>query len=281
MMDRPMSETPTVAKAPSKRTIVEAIVLAFSKSDVREVVGTDALKTVLDARYVEMVRTPGLLQLQPVYDLLASQPGFRPELAAAPFCRVKLWEHRLRIPVELPRELSGLTSLDLDRQAQRCRVPDEDLARLLHQDGAPAARPREQAAAGAPHVAPTPGASAGPSPRRRVIAYLLFALGMLGAGGSTWWALAGGRVETLSPAQISTDIGLKAVRRSGSTIGAVLADTSAWMSHAPAERQRLLMHAFENVQAIGAARLVLMDDQGHVFGHAHMGDDGKPAATVQ
>src|SRR5215813_10841226 len=63
-----MAETPAAIKGPaSKRTIVDAIVLAFSKSDVRDVVGTDALRMVLEGRYVDMIKTAGVLTLQPVY----------------------------------------------------------------------------------------------------------------------------------------------------------------------------------------------------------------------
>ena len=53
------------------------------------------------------------------------------------------------------------------------------------------------------------------------------------------------------------------------------------MARSQPERMRLLTQAFEKSQALGAERFVLMDEQGHVFGHAQVGEDGKPTAIVQ
>src|SRR5262245_14394836 len=83
-----VSTKPAAGKgALSKRTALDVIVLAFANSDVRETVGTDALRMVLDPRYIEMVRTPGVLDLQLVWDILKTQPGFDPANAAAPLCK--------------------------------------------------------------------------------------------------------------------------------------------------------------------------------------------------
>ena len=47
---------------------------------------------VLDPRYVEMVQTPGTLSLEPLWELLKTQPGFVPAHAIPPLCRIKTWE---------------------------------------------------------------------------------------------------------------------------------------------------------------------------------------------
>ena len=65
-----------------------------------------------EGRYLDMVQTPGVLNLQPVYDLLLKQPGVVPEQASPAFCRIKQWENRLNMPIELPRELGALTSVE-------------------------------------------------------------------------------------------------------------------------------------------------------------------------
>ena len=279
-----MPETPAAIKGPaSKRTIIDAIVLAFSKSEVRDVVGTDALKMVLEGRYLEMVKVPNVLSLQPVWDLLLSQQGVAAEQVNPVFCRIKQWENRLNMPIVLPRELDTLTSVERDRLAQKCRVPDEELARILNPGSPSAPRAKSTPIATAPQLSGgiKDTAGAAPSSTRKTIAYALFAVGILGAGVSTFWALGGNKVEALTPAQVSTEIPIKGAKRSGETIGAVLADKNAWMQKSEADRKRLLVQAFEKTQSLGAARFVLMDDKGQVFGHAQLGDDGKPQATVQ
>ncbi len=45
----------TSGNQPNKRAIIDALVLAFSYSDVREVVGTDALRSVLEVEYRELI----------------------------------------------------------------------------------------------------------------------------------------------------------------------------------------------------------------------------------
>jgi hypothetical protein len=278
-----MADTPAAIKGPaSKRTVVDAIVLAFSKSDVRDVVGTDALRMVLEGHYRDMMKTPGVLSLQPVYDLLLKQPGVQADQATPAFCRIKQWEGRLNIPIEMPQELGELTTIERDRHAQKCKVPDEELARILNPNAAPAPKAKEAVpVATAPQLSSGITAQDATSPLRRTIAYVLFAVGIIAATGSIWWAVGGAKIENITPAQISTDIPLKLAKRSGDTIGAVLSDKSAWMARSQPERMRLLTQALEKSQALGAERFVLMDEQGQVFGHAQIGEDGKPNATVQ
>jgi hypothetical protein len=281
-----MPETPASIKGPaSKRVVVDAIVLAFSKSDVRDVVGTDALKMVLEGRYLEMIKTPGVLSLQPVWDLLLSQEGVTADQVKPVFSKIKQWENRLNVPIVLPKDLEELTSVERDRLAQNIRVPDEELARILNPGSVAAPRPKSVRSV---PVAAAPQLSGGikdlgvpPSKTRKMVAFALFTVGVLGAGISAVWALGGGKVESLTPAQVSTEIPLKGARRSGETIGAVLADKNAWMQKSQADRRRMLEQAFEKTQSLGAARFVLMDDKGEVFGHAQLGEDGKPQATVQ
>ena len=278
-----MPETPASIRGPaSKRTVIDVIVLAFSKSDVRDAVGTDALKMVLEGRYLEMVKTPGVLNLQPVWDLLLSQQGVTADAITPVFCRIKQWENRLSMPITLPKDVEPMTSVERDRLAQRIKVPDEELARVLNPGAAHAPRPASAPVSATPQrTGPIKDVSDAPSPVRKMIAYGLFALGIIGAGFSTYWAFSGDKVQALKPAQLSTEIPLKDARRSGETIGAVLSDSGAWMSHSEADRKRMLMQALEKTQSLGVARFVLMDDKGKVYGHAQVNEDGKAEATVQ
>src|SRR4051794_27459401 len=98
-------EAPRVA---NKRMVIDALVLACSQSDLKELVGTDALRMVLDGRYIEMVKTAGKVDLRPVWQILEAQPGFAPDAAAPPLCRFKSWEGNLGITIELPQVLAAL-----------------------------------------------------------------------------------------------------------------------------------------------------------------------------
>jgi hypothetical protein len=277
MMDLGMSE-PNLAKTPAnKKTIVDAIVLAFAHSEVREVVGTDALRMVLDARYVEMVQKQGTLNLQPLWELLKTQPGFQPEQSLAPLCKIKLWEPRLGLPIELPRELGGLGVIERDKQAAKCKVPETELNRVLNpQASGPIAVPRQASGA----VKGPAEAQPAQNRRRVMVAAGLMALAVAGVAGALLWTFAGGP-QTLPVSEVSREIPLKEVKLMGDLVGGVLSDRTAWLGQPELERRRQLQSALEHAHAHGATRLVLMDDQGVVCAQASYEEDGTPAVTMQ
>ena len=111
---------------PDKRTIIDALVLACTHSQLREIVGTDALRSVLDVEYRELI-AGGTFNLQPVWELFEDQPGFDPSHAAAPLCRFKSWERQLGMDVTLPNKLLDLDEVEQARQASNCDVPTVEL----------------------------------------------------------------------------------------------------------------------------------------------------------
>src|SRR5262249_22502127 len=54
----------------SRTAVTEALVLVFSNSALRDVVGTDALRTAISVRYKDMIQHPGVLDLTPLWDIL-------------------------------------------------------------------------------------------------------------------------------------------------------------------------------------------------------------------
>src|SRR5687767_12076222 len=106
-----VSRTPTESLRPSipPGLILDAIVLAFSRSAMREVVGTDALRMALTGLAKEIV-TRDKLVLQPLWDLLEAQPGFVKNDAAPPVLLIKTWQDRLGLTVELPEVFGEVTA---------------------------------------------------------------------------------------------------------------------------------------------------------------------------
>ena len=267
--------------------VIDAIVLAFSRSKLRELVGTDALKMVLSGTTTtrELFPDPGTLSLQPLWDLLESQPGFIPEDATPPLCRIKSWESSLEMTVALPNHL---LELDVEAQALRtaeCPVGDDELQQILEPPApppppAPAPVPRPRTSE--PHAVETVSISGlrvhSGSSRRTMIAVALAVLAIIAVIVSIKLTFGGeSKATRLSASEISNEIPLTQIRQKGPVIGAVLADRS-WLSKPEAERRQQLATALDNVKALGANDLVVFDSKGtlvaSVASHA-----GKPIVT--
>ena len=108
----------TAGGTPNKRTIIDALVVAFSHSGVRDVVGTDALRSVLEVEFHEMF-SGSEFDLQPLWDLLSEQPGFVANDAIPPICVFKSWGPRLFINVLLPKDVSNLEPVECNQRAGR------------------------------------------------------------------------------------------------------------------------------------------------------------------
>lgn len=107
---------------PLGRVPLEALILAFSHSRAKELVGTDALRSVLSGQYREIQRDGGF-DLEPVWQLLCNQPGFDPEDVCPPLCRFKAWEKELRLEVRLPAAMAGLSDAARAELAAQVQVP--------------------------------------------------------------------------------------------------------------------------------------------------------------
>lgn len=270
--------TAPIAAPPSpvpKRNVIDSIVLAFAHSEARELAGTDALRMVLDARYLELVKTPGTVDLQPVWDLLTTQPGFVPEQAVPPLCRVKAWEPQLKVQIALPRELATLSSIEIQVHAQKCKVSEPELARVLttSQVGVPvadAARPGTRPPVSEPQAQP-------PTVRRRrmglaigflVVAALAVAASVVFA---MRYALSGPII--LSASQVSNEIPLGETKQAGDAIGTLLTDMG-WLGRPEPERRRQLEEALGRARKLGASTLLLLDRDGNVKAVARWGPGG-------
>jgi curved DNA-binding protein CbpA len=261
----------------SRRTVIEAVVLAFSSSRLRDLVGTDALRSVLEARYIQMVGTPGQLDLEPLWEILTAQPGFVPALAIPPLARIKLWESRLSVTVMLPRGVGELSLLERDRQAAECRVSEEALTRAIEAQAPSAPTPRAPlGAAGSVVVTATETVAA--RKRRGLATYLLLAT-VLMAVGSGLYTFGGSQVRSLSPSDLSQEIPAVEARQSGAVIGLVLGD-DAWISRPEPERRRQLEQALARARAQTASGIIIMDHEGRIRASASLAaGGGEPVIT--
>lgn len=260
-MGEPEKSVSEAASVPTvtKRMIVDSLVLAFAHSDAKDIVGTDALRMVLDARYPEMVKRQGTLDLQPVWQLLSSQPGFQAEGVTAPFCRFKMWEPQLGIQIVLPTALASVGKLDLSSRAAKCRVPDGALAKILNPTAAAAPGPQPQ-----PTVAPTAESVEEVEQQGRRFKWALGAaiVAVIAVGFSVALALST-QVKTLQPKAFAGTIPVREARMAGDAVGAVLSEGS-WLQGPESERRKQVEEAMGRLAALGISNLIIMDPEGRI-----------------
>lgn len=114
----------------TKRLVIESLILAFSNTKASSIVGTDALRSVLDFRYRDLYRA-GKFDLGPLLELLEEQPGYEAEPVSAAMFRVKSWEDRLGVEFKLPMMLSALEAAEQVSIMEKCAVSPAELARVL------------------------------------------------------------------------------------------------------------------------------------------------------
>jgi hypothetical protein len=122
------------------RVPLEALILAFAHSRAKALVGTDALRSVLSGQYRELHKQ-GHFDLEPVWELLAQQPGFDPDLVRPALCRFKSWEGHLGLSVRMPAAMTGLDEGERATLAALVHVPAPELSRVLQGSQVPSEVP--------------------------------------------------------------------------------------------------------------------------------------------
>jgi hypothetical protein len=256
---------------PSDR-VLDAVVLAFSRSALKEVVGTDALRTVLSGLGKDLV-TPDRLKLQGLWDILETQPGFVANDAAPPILLIKTWQARLDRAVDLPAAFGDVTEDDIKKYAAQCEVTTAELEKTLAPPPAPTPAPTAPAKADAPkrplkHSTPPPlkplDKPTSESTKRRI--RLIIAIGLLVAAAVIAFVMLRSNNEIDSGA-VSSEIPLVHVRQSGSTVGAVLADSS-WLTKPEDQRKRQLTDALTKIHSLSANMLMVYDSRGKLIATA-------------
>ncbi len=260
-------------------TLIDVIVLVFARSELKNLVGTDALRTVLSGSQRALFPEPGTMSLQPVWELIESQPGFDAELAIPPMCRLKAWEAPLKVKVELPESLVHLDLATREKKAMECNAGDDDLYKIIKRPTL-SQQPEKKDITRA-----LESTSASEEQARRrggnlstKVAAIFAVLGLAAAGVSIYVTLGrtSGSTVRLSASDLSSDIPLTDARRNGSLVVATLSDLT-WLDKPEAERRLQLEAVSPKVRGQQANGMMLVDAKGMLI--AVLRVDRKPAVT--
>jgi hypothetical protein len=270
-----------------KATIISALLLACNHTRLREIVGEDALRSVLVVQFRDLFRH-GVFLLQPVWDLLHGQPGFDDGAARAAFCRFKLWEDKLAIAVRLPDDFGDLGAAACTAAAAECQVPPAALNKILGEDPALAASvsvpvPKSRKPTTAIPTA-IDGASqlstrvvAAPARRSQLIQVAAAVVALL-AFGYTSVSLyrgcgAGVQWQAVPLAAVREHVPLERAERIGDQVRGVLADP-AWLSRSREVREAELGAALRALAGSGVTVLFIQDHGGAIRAVAQLGRGG-------
>ena len=217
-----------------RSAIVDAVVLACTRTSLTDVVGPDAMHTAVNTTYLDMA-SDGVLELQPLWDLFAEQPGFDPEPALDAMCKVKSWEAWFRLKIRRPEAVKQLTLEEQNKRAKSVDVSDAELDKALglHTETEAQAKPK---AAGRPAI--------GGRQRLILIAGAVIALATFTVSGVFLYRNLGGpNFASVDGSKVAGDIPVTNVRKLGRQVNATLTD-NAWLKLPIATRTAHLEEAF-------------------------------------
>ncbi len=249
-----------------KAMVIEAVVLAFSRSDARLLVGTDALRGVLDIEYRDLVSS-GSFDLQQVWELLEEQPGFDPLAVTPPLCLFKSWEDKLGVAITLPDSLAGLAPKIVALEAAKCRVaPSELQAVLRRKRGARPTRPPVRELSSPAKSGSGKWAALRASPIALGGAAVVALACFLFVGLTLHKACAGPDWKGMSTADF-TEIPVATARRLGAQVELHLSDPN-WMQLPAETRKQQLEQALRRLEAKDIDSLYIQSADGQVIATA-------------
>lgn len=263
-------------ETPNRESVLESITVVFAHSKLKDVVGTDALKSVLSGQYRDLV-TDGELNLQVVWDLLEDQPGFDSAKALAPFCLLKTWEKDLNIKVLVPKALADRTATEMLAEASHCPVPKALKRKAVNPEGA-----REQARATIEALddGPPVKQSAGESTRKPALEAALGLVAILGlayGGYSFYGTMAGAQFKTVQTTDLGSDLPIKEAKQLGQELG-VLIEDSAWYALPEKARKASLATTLQGLKSRNITSMIVKDASGSL--RASVQWVGDPPAVV-
>lgn len=245
-------------QAATKNQLIELVVLALGASQMKDV-GLGALRGVLgsDPRFSVL---DGAADLQPVWELLESQPDFQKGAAVSALCWVKSQEPRLGISIKLPAALEDIPAAERITHASYCRPKREDVDRVI-QGLEPLRKPSALPSA-PPVAAPKPA-----NHKRRqmvgIVAGAIAAVSLAFVG-----VFVAKNVErkpdfkNVDAAEFAGDLPVTAAKVWGSEVHVSLVD-AGWMKLPEDKRRRQMEQALERLQSRPGPRittLIVEDD---------------------
>ncbi len=253
----------TAARATSKNQIVELIVLALGESKLKDL-GLGAMRGVLQSD-PRLAVLDGAVDLQSVWELLESQPGFTPEAAYGPFAFLKTLEPKLQVTFKLPAPLASLAETDIIRYAGTCRPKRDDVDKALRGEESSKPRPPAKQDTTLPMwtSVPPPPPVEELTTKRKVLA-AVSALVVVASLVIVGWSIFGGvagepRFKKIDTALFAGEIPLRSAETWGGEVHASLSDPS-WLSQPEDKRRKQLEGAVQRLADQQASVLIIQDD---------------------
>ncbi len=260
-----------VGEMPNRDSVLGAIVLAFAHSRLKDVVGDEALRSVLSGQYRDLV-CKGTLHLQVLWDLLEDQPGFSEEAARPPFSVLQTWEDKLGLVVEPPNPFAECTPAEFVAQASYCPVPKEKQAQVFGRSNNKATLAPLTVHARSRNTQPV----SAPSTRKPALEAMLGVIAVAGlAYGATalYGFLSSPGFEQVATVDIPSDMPIAKAKQLGTEINLLIEDEK-WYQHSPQERQEDLKAALIQLQTKNIDSLIVQDRDGVVRASAQWTDSG-------
>lgn len=242
----------------TKNQLIELVVLALGSSQMRDT-GLKALRGVLasDPKFSVL---DGAADLQPVWELLESQPDFQQGAAVSALCYVKGLEGRLGISIKLPAALEEMTPADRLTHASYCRPKREDIDRVV-QGLEPARKP-----SALPTTAPVLARPRNDKRRRMVgIVAAVVAAVSLGFVAVVIFDSVDSTptFKNVDTAEFAGDLPVAAARVWGTEVRVSLVD-SGWLRLPEERRRKQMEQALERLQGRPGPRIVtlIVEDDG-------------------
>lgn len=250
---------------PQKEQVIDALVLAFARSDLSAVVGSDALRSVLAVEYHDMV-SDGVFDMALLWELLEEQAGFDPALAMPPLCSFKSWESRMGLEVQLPTQLAELSDKDRALHASECRVSPAELRTLFGDDKPGGARESQKSGAlrDSQKNAAEGGGTAARATRERPVwlgwVASVVAVGTFAFCSMTLYGYCNQEAQwsQASELQLGKQLPVSRVDRLGTSLRAQV--EPAWNRLDTASRTEKLRKALLEVEAQGVKAIALVDE---------------------
>ena len=131
--------TPLSPSVRNKR-VMEALILALGSSEISKIVNIGTLRYFLEFTFRDMLSGTSL-DLGPLWNTLAAEPGLTPEMIYPPLLQLREWQERLGVTVTLPKPMQALGKAEIEGHLARIQVKAADVEHLF-QEAAPA-RPLE------------------------------------------------------------------------------------------------------------------------------------------
>jgi hypothetical protein len=117
---------------PKKKIVVDLLCLCVEHSRLVERLAVDTVRYVVDSALGEMYRE-GEFRLEPLWAILAKEPGITTEMSAAPLLAFKALDEQANLRVRLPADVLALAPLRASELGREVLLPAARLSALLEE----------------------------------------------------------------------------------------------------------------------------------------------------